>query len=140
MNSATDVLSAQAGKLSAHDSRVLVAQLKRSQVYRDYERAFRETTGLPLALRPTEAFDLPHHGDPKESPFCALMSRSNHSCAACLQMQKKVEESARLEAKTLKCFAGLCDSAVPVRVGNNLIAFLQTGQILLHTPSQAEFT
>ncbi|MBL9210083.1 MAG: helix-turn-helix domain-containing protein, partial [Opitutaceae bacterium] len=47
---------------------------------------------------------------------------------------------ARLEAKTLKCFAGLCDSAVPVRVGNNLIAFLQTGQILLHTPSQAEFT
>ena len=118
----------------------VVAQLKRSQVYRDYERAFRETTGLPLALRPTEAFDLPHHGDPKESPFCALMSRSNHSCAACLQMQKKVEESARLEAKTLKCFAGLCDSAVPVRVGNNLIAFLQTGQILLHTPSQAEFT
>ena len=140
MNSATDVPSVEVHKLSAHDSRALVAQLKRSQVYRDYERAFRETTGLPLALRPTEAFDLPHHGDPKESPFCALMSRSNHSCAACLQMQKKVEESARLEAKTLKCFAGLCDSAVPVRVGNNLIAFLQTGQILLHTPSQAEFT
>jgi len=140
MNSATDVPSVPAAKLSAHDSRVLVAQLKRSQVYRDYERAFRETTGLPLALRPTEAFDLPHHGDPKESPFCALMSRSNHSCAACLQMQKKVEESARLEAKTLKCFAGLCDSAVPVRVGNNLIAFLQTGQILLHAPSQTEFT
>ena len=140
MNSATDVPSLEVQKLSAHDSRALVAQLKRSQVYRDYERAFRETTGLPLALRPTEAFDLPHHGDPKESPFCALMSRSNHSCAACLQMQKKVEESARLEAKTLKCFAGLCDSAVPVRVGNNLIAFLQTGQILLHTPSQTEFT
>ncbi len=140
MKSLTDAPSVQAAKLSAHDSRVLVAQLKRSQVYRDYERAFRETTGLPLALRPTEAFDLPHHGDPKESPFCALMSRSNHSCAACLQMQKKVEESARLEAKTLKCFAGLCDSAVPVRVGNNLIAFLQTGQILLHAPSQTEFT
>ena len=45
-----------------------------------------------------------------------------------------------MEPKTLKCFAGLCDSAVPVRVGNNLIAFLQTGQILLHSPSQAEFT
>jgi AraC-like DNA-binding protein/ligand-binding sensor protein len=140
MNAATQVPPVRPEKISAHDSRLLVAQLKRSQVYRDYERAFRETTGLPLALRPTEAFDLPHHGDPKESPFCALMSRSNHSCAACLQMQKKVEESARLEAKTLKCFAGLCDSAVPVRVGNNLIAFLQTGQILLHTPNQSEFT
>ncbi|HYP17888.1 MAG TPA: helix-turn-helix domain-containing protein, partial [Opitutus sp.] len=94
----------------------------------------------PIALRPIEAFDLPHHGDPKENPFCALVAQANHSCAACLQLQKKVAEGARLEPKTLKCFAGLCDSAVPVRVGNNLIAFLQTGQILLHAPQQADFT
>ena len=45
----------------------------------------------------------------------------------------------RLEPKTLKCFAGLCDSAVPVRVGENLVAFLQIGQVLLHTPTKAEF-
>ena len=44
-----------------------------------------------------------------------------------------------MEPKTLKCFAGLCDSAVPVRVGENLVAFLQTGQILLHKPSKLEF-
>ena len=120
-------------------SRALVEQLKRSQIYRDYERAFRETTGLPFNLRAIEAFDLPHHGDPKENPFCALMAHSNHSCAACLQLQKKVEEEARLEPKTLKCFAGLCDSAVPVRVGENLVAFLQTGQVLLHQPNRQEF-
>jgi AraC-like DNA-binding protein/ligand-binding sensor protein len=126
--------------LSGQQSRTLVAQLKRSQVFRDYEQAFRETTGLPIALRPIEAFDLPHHGDPKEAPFCALMAQSNHSCAACLQLQKRVEVEAQLEPKTLKCFAGLCDSAVPVRVGENLIAFLQTGQILLHAPKQSEFT
>ena len=116
-----------------------MAQLKRSQLYRDYEQAFRDTTGLPIALRPIEAFDLPHHGDPKESPFCALMASSNHSCAACLQLQKKVEEEARLAPKTLKCFAGMCDSAVPVRVGENLVAFLQTGQIMLQSPSQDQF-
>jgi AraC-like DNA-binding protein len=108
-----------ADKLPAQQSRAVVAQLKRSQIYRDYEQAFRETTGLPIALRPIEAFDLPHHGDPKENPFCSLMSRSNHSCAACLQ---------------------LCDSAVPVRVGENLVAFLQTGQIMLHQPKKSEFT
>ena len=125
--------------VSAQQSRVLVAQLRRSQVFRDYETAFRETTGLPITLRPIEAFDLPHHGDPKEAPFCALMSRSNHSCASCLQLQRRVEEEARLEPKTLKCFAGLCDSAVPVRVGDNLVAFLQTGQILQHTPKKTEF-
>ena len=126
--------------VSARNRRSIVEQLRKSQIYRDYERAFRDTTGLPLTLRALEAFDLPHRGDPKENPFCALMSRTNHTCSLCLQLQKKVEEEARLEPKTLKCFAGMCDSAVPVRVGENLIAFLQTGQILLHQPSKAQFT
>lgn len=120
-------------------SRSAVTQLRGTQIFKDYENAFRETTGLPIALRPIETFNLPHHGDPKENPFCALMATTNQSCAACLQLQKKVEEQAQLEPKTLKCFAGLCDSAVPVRVGENLIAFLQTGQVLLHQPTKAEF-
>ena len=124
----------------AKRSRLLVEQLKRSDIYRDYEQAFRETTGLPFNLRAIETFDLPHHGSPRENPFCALMAGTNQSCAACLQLQRKVEEQAQLEPKTLKCFAGLCDSAVPVRVGENLVAFLQTGQILLHQPSKREFT
>ena len=126
-------------KTRSAESRSLVDQLKRSQIYRDYESAFRETTGLPISLRPVEAFDLPHHGDPNESPFCMLMARSNHSCAACLQLQRKIEDQAKLEPKTLKCFAGLCDSAVPVRVGENLIAFLNTGQIMLHKPNKEMF-
>ncbi len=125
--------------VNAQQSRALVAQLKRSRIYRDYEQAFRETTGMPIALRPIEGFDLPHHGDPKESPFCALMAQANRSCAACLQLQKRVEEEARLVPKTLKCFAGMCDSAVPVRVGDHLIAFLQTGQILTHEPGKTDF-
>ena len=129
----------EAREPTAQQSRALVGQLKRSQIYRDYEQAFRDTTGMPLALRPIEAFDLAHHGDPKEAPFCALMAANNHSCAACLQLQKSVEEESRLEPKTLKCFAGMCDSAVPVRVGENLIAFLQTGQIMLQPPTLPQF-
>lgn len=123
----------------AKRSRALVEQLKRSDIYRDYAQAFREATGLPFNLRAIEAFDLPHQGDPKENPFCALMARTNQSCSACLQLQRKVEQEAQMEPKTLKCFAGLCDSAVPVRVGENLVAFLQTGQILLHQPREREF-
>jgi YesN/AraC family two-component response regulator len=125
---------------NAKHSRELVRQLRESEIYRDYEKAFRDTTGLPINLRPIEAFDLPHHhNEPNESPFCALMANTNQSCAACLQLQKRVEEEARMEPKTLKCFAGLCDSAVPVRVGENLVAFLQTGQVLLHQPNKQEF-
>ena len=121
-------------------SRAIVDQLTRSELYRDYEHAFQEATGLPLALRPVESFDLPHQDSPNENPFCALMASTNQTCAACLQLQRKVEEGAGLAPKTLKCFAGLCDSAVPIRVGEDLIAFLQTGQILLHRPTRREFS
>jgi AraC-like DNA-binding protein/ligand-binding sensor protein len=120
-------------------SRAIVEQLKRSKIYRDYEQAFRDTTGLPINLRPIESFDLPFKSDPNQNPFCALMAKTNQTCSACLQLQRKVEEEAKMEPKTLKCFAGLCDSAVPIRVGENLVAFLQTGQILLHKPTDEQF-
>ncbi|MGA3007933.1 MAG: helix-turn-helix domain-containing protein [Opitutaceae bacterium] len=122
----------------AQESRALVEQLQQSKIYRDYEQAFRETTGLPIELRSLEEFDLPHRGDAKENAFCALISQTNQCCAACLQLQRKIEEQAKLRPKTLKCFAGLYDSAVPVRVGENLIGFLQTGQILLQAPKKKD--
>ena len=124
----------------ATPSRKLVEHLRRSEIFRDYQKAFNETTGLPLALRALETLDLPLHGVKNENPFCALMATTNKSCAACLELQKRVEVEAKLEPKTLKCFAGLCDSAVPVRVGENVIAFLQTGQVLLHQPTKEQFT
>jgi AraC-like DNA-binding protein/ligand-binding sensor protein len=121
---------------TAHrQKRSLVEQLRASPIYREYARAFRETTGLPLNLRALESYDLPFHGDPNQNPFCGLMAGANHTCAGCLQLQKKVEEGAGAEAKTLTCFAGLSDSAVPVKVGENLVGFLQTGQILLREPT-----
>jgi AraC-like DNA-binding protein len=124
---------------STQRSREFVDKLKRSRIFKDYEQAFRDTTGLPINLRALEAFDLPHHGDPNENPFCALMAKSNQSCAACLQLQRRVEVEACLEPKTLKCFAGLCDSSVPVRVGEDLVAFLQTGQVFLEKPDKRRF-
>jgi AraC-like DNA-binding protein/ligand-binding sensor protein len=123
----------------AKRSRMLVSQFKQLQIYRDYEQAFREATGLPLSLRAIEAFDLQHAGDPKQNPFCALMAKSNQSCSACLQLQREVEQQASSEPATLRCFAGLCDSAVPIRMGENLVAFLQTGQVFFQNPTQAQF-
>jgi AraC-like DNA-binding protein len=116
----------------------LVEQLRRSQIYRDYEKAFRETTGLPLTLRGGGCFNLAHHGDPKENPFCALMAGINRTCGSCLQLQRKVEEAAVAGPTTLRCEAGLYDSAVPVRVGRNLVGYLQTGQVLLRSPGTAQ--
>ena len=128
------------GDTPAGRSRALVDQLTRTETYREYARAFQEAVGLPLSLRPVDALDRPHRDSPHENPFCALLSESNRSCAACLQFQRKVEDTAAQKPGTLTCFAGLCDSAVPVRVGSDVIAFLQTGQVRLSRPSRGEFS
>jgi AraC-like DNA-binding protein/ligand-binding sensor protein len=120
-------------------SRRIVELVKKSSIYRDYSRAFKETTGLSLNIRAADSLHL-NRVRKDQNPFCMLMAETNHSCASCLSMQKSLEEKARLKPHTMKCFAGLCETAVPVRVGENLIAFLETGQIFLHKPGQEEFT
>jgi hypothetical protein len=62
----------------------LIDQLSRSEIYKDYERAFGKATGLPLNLRTAEDFRLAHHGKSHENAFCALMAKHNRTCAACL--------------------------------------------------------
>jgi AraC-like DNA-binding protein/ligand-binding sensor protein len=113
--------------------------LSESQMYRDYERAFTHGTGLPLSLHGPEMLNVTRYARGQANPFCALLAKTNPSCAACYALQRKLEEEAQLQPKTLKCFAGLCESSVPVRLGDKLIAFLQTGQILLHRPKNGEF-
>jgi len=118
--------------------RQLVEQLRNCRVYQEYAKAFRECTGLPLSLRSGECFGLAHQDDPRGSPFCALMADSNHTCAACLDSQQRVTLSATCEPGTAKCHVGLNESAVPVRVGERIIGYLQTGQTLLRRPTAAE--
>jgi AraC-like DNA-binding protein len=110
-----------------------------SQIYRDYERAFSEMTGLPVTFRPVESWQLPHHGRRNEGPFCALMATKSRSCAACLQVQQELSETATEESRTVTCPAGLSDSAVPVKLGEKLIGFLQTGQVFRRPPTEAQF-
>lgn len=120
-------------------SRSVVAHLQRSDVYRDYQAAFETTTGLPLALRTAGSFQFPLHGSKRANPFCTLMASTNRTCAACLQLQQEVEQSALTEARSMKCFAGLTEAAVPVRVGANIIGYLQTGQVLLQAPTESGY-
>src|SRR6188768_1873031 len=117
--------------------RQLVEQLRNCRVYQEYAKAFRECTGLPLSLRSGECFGLAHQNDPLGSPFCALMSDSNHTCAACLESQQRLTLSVTVEPGTQKCHAGLNESAVPVRVGERIIGYLQTGQTLQQRPTPA---
>lgn len=117
----------------------LIEQLSRSQIYQDYERAFSQTTGLPLKLRTAEVWQMVHQATKYENPFCAMLGQHSRACAACLQVQQKIVESPVSGPRSVTCFAGLCDTAVPVKAGEKLIGFLQTGQVFLKQPTQRQF-
>ncbi len=117
----------------------LVETLSNSSLFRDYERAYTETTGLPVTLRPVETWQLPLHGRRNESSFCALMAEKSRTCAACLQLQEKLSELAQDGPATATCVYGLCETAVPVKVGRQTVGFLQTGQVLREKPTAAKF-
>src|SRR3569833_2772432 len=114
-------------------------KLTKTKIYQDNERAISEATDLPLAMHPIESWQLPLHGKRQENPFCEIMSRKSRACAACLQVQEKLRQRASLQPETITCQHGLSDTAVPIRLGDRLIGFLQTGQIFRKKPTQAQF-
>jgi AraC-like DNA-binding protein/ligand-binding sensor protein len=123
----------------ARNNQPMVAQLEKSALFRDYRQAFEASTGLPLGMRASGSFRPPLQRSKLINPFCALMAGTNKTCAACLNLQQRIEQEAAHESKTLECFAGLSESAVPVRVGETTVGYLQTGQVLLRKPSKSGF-
>lgn len=125
--------------ISDHRDEDVVARLRTSQLFRDYQEAFETATGLPLVLRAIGSFDPPLRGSKQIASFCALMGGTSKSCAACLQLQGQMEADPNGDTKTVECFAGLSESMVPVRIGEKIIAYLQTGQVLLRAPTEKSY-
>jgi AraC-like DNA-binding protein/ligand-binding sensor protein len=123
----------------ADEEKGLVETLAQSKVFQEYERAFTEATGMPIALRPVETWQLPLHGKRQEGAWCALMAAKSRSCANCLQAQEQLARQSEHEPHTIVCGAGLCETMVPVRLGKRLVGFLQTGQVFRKTPTEGQF-
>jgi AraC-like DNA-binding protein/ligand-binding sensor protein len=117
----------------------LIRRIGKSEMFSEYQAAFQDATELPLTLRPTEFWNLPHRNRRNENPFCAMMAQSNRTCGGCLEVQQQAVEAAKDRSATVTCFAGLSDTAVPVKLGERRIGFLQTGQVALKQPTRAGF-
>lgn len=117
----------------------LIELLAQSEIMKQYEQAFTETTGMPLALRSMESWKLPLHGKRKESPFCAWMAKKSRTCSSCLQTQEQLAQAAIDKPCSLTCAYGLLEMAVPIRVGSETIGFLQTGQVRSEKPTVEVF-
>src|SRR5690349_21008444 len=55
------------GNANGNNGRALIEAMVNSKIYQDYERAFSEATGMPVALRPVESWQLPHHDKRNEN-------------------------------------------------------------------------
>ena len=120
-------------------NKTLIEVLAESTLYQEYESAYSEMTGLPVALRPVESWQLPFHGKRFENPFCALVTQKSGACTASLQVQQQLSETATRGPQSATCSTGICDFAVPVRMGERLIGFLTTGQVFCKKPTEAQF-
>src|SRR5881628_2719035 len=63
----------------------VMRHLSRSQIFKDYERAFSEAIGLPLNIRGHDSWSPAHHGKTDHDSFAAILARFNKARAACLR-------------------------------------------------------
>jgi AraC-like DNA-binding protein/ligand-binding sensor protein len=120
-------------------NREVMRHLSRSQIFKDYERAFSEATGLPLNIRGHDSWSPAHHGKTDHDSFAAILARFNKARAACLRAQTDASQEPASTTRTVTWFAGLSESAVPVYVGDHILGFLETGEVLLKNPTKKHF-
>lgn len=132
------VNEARKGEVRVQANRELVDALRRSKLFRDYERVFAQATGLPLALRPREYWQLAHRGKRNENPFCALLAENPKTLAVCLEAHEEMIRRTADLPTTVTCPFGLTETAVPLKLGQDTIGYLRVGQVLRRSPSQAD--
>ena len=124
----------------AKENRELIDALRRSKLFRSYEQVFSEATGLPLALRPVDYWQLEHQGKKNENPFCALLAERPATLAVCLQAHEEMIRHTSDLPHTVTCPFGLTETAVPIKLGQRTIGYLRIGQVLRHTPARSDTT
>src|SRR5213593_1551156 len=127
------------GATARSSDQEVMLHLSRSQIFKDYERAFSEALGLPLNIRAHDSWSPSHHGKTDHDSFAAILARFNQARAACLRAQADASQEPASTTRTVTWFAGLSESAVPVYVGDHILGFLETGEVMLKNPTKKHF-
>lgn len=121
---------------AATGDRELMAQLGKSELFRDYQQAFEATVGMPLTIASADAREWPalDARNPGGGPAPANVSRGPRG----VELRGWVEAGAGGEVKTVTDRAGLSESAVPIRLGERVFGFLRTGRVRVGPIAPAE--
>ncbi|WP_411846394.1 helix-turn-helix domain-containing protein [Roseibacillus persicicus] len=118
----------------------LFLRLQESDLFKGYCDAFRMATGLPLRfMRADEEWCLNEHRQ-NQSPFCEMLHHCSVACHDCKTINHRLMKEAEVKGPaSCGCFAGLCATAVPIRVGATTIGYLKTGQVFHRQPTEQQF-
>lgn len=114
-------------------------RLVESPLYQTYKKAFKEATGFHLCLVPADAdTSLAKSEERFVAPFCQkLNEQGSKGCRNCLLANRCLHQED--STNTVKCFAQLRETSIPVRSGNLTVGYLTTGQVFTETPDEEEF-
>jgi AraC-like DNA-binding protein len=85
-----------------------------------------------------EFWQLAHRGKKHENPFCALLAERPATLTVCLQAHQDMIDHTGLLPHTVTCPFGLTETAVPVKLGGDIVGYLRMGQVLRHTPAKSD--
>jgi len=109
------------------------------RLFQSYQNAFKAATGLPLVLmRLVGGEESGGALIERGNAFCRILSESG-SCGACEKVLGEIRENAVERAYSAQCFAGMRETAVPIRHAGRVVAFLKTGEVLLEASSEEGF-
>jgi len=126
--------------LGAPAIRRLVEALQTTPLYREYQQAFRKATGMSMMLRMPDTDEMLSAAERAEqNEFCTVMTGSESNCGACDASRQAVKLKAGMEGASSDCFAHMSISALPIVVGDRIIAYLWTGQVFAPGVREAGF-
>jgi AraC-like DNA-binding protein len=134
------LMAADVSQQRSLSNKELAGRLAGSAIFREFQRAFEDATKMPLTLRAVESWQLAHTESRHQNGFCSLTSQSNHLCSGCLQMQQRVCDGVNGVPCTLSCSFGISETAVGVKIGGEIVAYLQTGQVFFKPPTAEQTT
>jgi AraC-like DNA-binding protein/ligand-binding sensor protein len=120
----------------------LFIKLLESPLFATYRHAFTNATGLSLELISTdENARALRRRKKRQGSFCQLLNETYDKglCPGCVRSCQKLWSSAEDQSRTTTCFAGLRETAIPVRSGQTTIALLTTGQVFTSPPDDIRF-
>ena len=119
---------------------MLFQRLAQSELFQRYRQAFLDATNLPLQLEFAAAPEnSPCQTGENESLFCQAINGDHSHCEACVETTNKLRSNLDGDVHNLECFAGMQETAVPIRSGDTLLAYLKTGEIFVEKPTRTRF-